>query len=85
MSEETAEDREIAAIAAQLRAMKGELGERYWRDDDVRGLQQSLRRLIGEYGSWGESKLPMHRRARAAARHESACADLLWPGRAAGG
>lgn len=85
MSEDRAEDREIAALAARLRAMKGELGERYWQDDDVRALRESLRRLIGEYGSWGEDKLPMHRRARAAARHESACADLLWPGRAAGG
>lgn len=85
MGEDTAEDRTIAATAAQLRAMKRDLGESYWQDDEVRALQRSLRRLIGEYGSWGESKLPMHQRARAAARHESANADLLWPGRDSGG
>ncbi len=85
MGEETADDRRIVETAAQLRAMKQALGNGYWQDEEVRALQQTLRRLIGEYGAWGESRLPMHQRARMAARHESENADLLWPGRGAGG
>ncbi len=85
MGEETADDRRIAEIANQLRAMKQALGDGYWQDEEVRTLQQTLRRLIGEYGAWGESRLPMHQRARMAARHESENADLLWPGRGSGG
>lgn len=85
MSEERAEDIRIGETAAQLRAMKQALGEGYWQDEEVRALQQTLRRLIGGYGAWGENRLPMHQRARAAARLESENADLLWPGRASGG
>lgn len=85
MGEETAEDRRIAETAAQLRAMKQALGDGYWQNEAVRDLQQTLRRAIGEYGAWGETRLPMHQRARVAARIESENADLLWPGRAAGG
>jgi hypothetical protein len=85
MSEETDEDRRIKATAAQLRSMKQVLGERYWQSEDVRALQQNLNRMIGAYGAWGETKLPMHQRARLAARHESENADLLWPGGAGGG
>ncbi|MBL8658561.1 MAG: hypothetical protein JNM75_02260 [Rhodospirillales bacterium] len=85
MGEETAEDLRIGETAAQLRAMKQALGDSYWQDEEVHALQQTLRRLIGSYGAWGENRLPMHQRARAAARLESENADLLWPGRASGG
>jgi hypothetical protein len=85
MSGERSDDAKIAEAQAELRRLKAELGEAYWQTDEVIALQQSLRRLIGEYGAWGEDKLPMHRRARAAAKLESESADLLWPGRAAGG
>ncbi|MDZ3838406.1 MAG: hypothetical protein U0S49_13640 [Rhodospirillales bacterium] len=85
MSGERNDDARIADAQAELRRLKEDLGEAYWQDEKVIALQQRLRRLIGEYGAWGEDKLPMHRRARAAARLESESADLLWPGRAAGG
>jgi hypothetical protein len=85
MSAERSDDAKIAETQAQLRRLKADLGDAYWQSDEVIALQQSLRRLIGEYGAWGEDKLPMHRRARAAAKLESESADLLWPGRAAGG
>lgn len=85
MSGERSEDQTIAETQAKLRRLKGELGEAYWQNDEVITLQQSLRRLIGAYGAWGEDRLPMHQRARAAARLESESAELLWPGRAAGG
>ncbi len=85
MSGERSEDQTIAETQAKLRRLKGDLGEDYWQNDEVIALQQSLRRLIGAYGAWGEDKLPMHQRARAAARLESESAELLWPGRAAGG
>ena len=85
MSQRQSEDATIAETQAELRRLKQELGEAYWQDDEVLAQQQTLRRLIGEYGAWGEHKLPMHPRARAAARLESESADLLWPGRAAGG
>jgi len=85
MTGERSDDFRIAEAQAELRRLKEDLGEAYWQADQVIALQQSLRRLIGEYGAWGEDKLPMHRRARAAARLESESADLLWPGRAAGG
>lgn len=85
MSEEQSDDRTIAETQAELRRLKADLGEAYWQNDEVIGLQQTLRRLIGAYGAWGEHKLPMHQRARAAARLEHESADLLWPGRAAGG
>lgn len=85
MTGERSDDLKIAEAQAELRRLKEDLGEAYWQADEVIALQQSLRRLIGEYGAWGEDKLPMHRRARAAARLESESADLLWPGRAAGG
>lgn len=79
------EDRRIAEMAEQLRAMKQAMGDAYWQDEGARDLQQSLRRAIGEYGAAGEARLPMHQRARVAARLESENAGLLWPGRAAGG
>jgi hypothetical protein len=82
---ERSDDLEIAEAQGELRRLKEDLGEAYWQNEKVIALQQSLRRLIGEYGAWGEDKLPMHQRARAAARLESESADLLWPGRAAGG
>lgn len=85
MSAGRSDDAKIAETQAQLRRLKADLGDAYWQSDEVIALQQSLRRLIGEYGAWGEDKLPMHRRARAAAKLESESADLLWPGRAAGG
>ncbi len=85
MSDERSDDEKIAEIQAELRRLKGELGEAYWQNGEVAALQQALRRLIGGYGAWGEHKLPMHQRARAAARLESESADLLWPGRASGG
>jgi replicative DNA helicase len=85
MSGDRSDDAKIAETQAQLRRLKADLGDAYWQSDEVIALQQSLRRLIGEYGAWGEDKLPMHRRARAAAKLESESADLLWPGRAAGG
>ncbi|MGZ8996562.1 MAG: hypothetical protein ACXW25_10595 [Rhodospirillales bacterium] len=85
MSQRQSEDATIAETQAELRRLKQELGEAYWQDDEVLAQQQTLRRLIGEYGAWGERKLPMHQRARAAARLESESADLLWPGRAPGG
>jgi hypothetical protein len=78
-------DDQIAKAQAELRRLKGELGEAYWQDGAVLSLQRELRRLIGEYGAWGETSLPMHQRARAAARLESESADLLWPGRGTGG
>jgi hypothetical protein len=85
MSGERSDDLKIAEAQAELRRLKEDLGDAYWQTDQVIALQQRLRRLIGEYGAWGEDKLPMHQRARAAARLESESADLLWPGRAAGG
>lgn len=85
MSGERSEDQTIAETQAELRRLKAELGEAYWQNGEVIALQQSLRRLIGAYGAWGEDRLPMHQRARAAARLESESAELLWPGRAAGG
>ena len=85
MSDERSDDEKIAETQAELRRLKGELGEAYWQSGEVATLQQTLRRLIGGYGAWGEHKLPMHQRARAAARLESESADLLWPGRASGG
>lgn len=83
--EKMGEDRRLADMAAQLRALKQALGGDYWQNEEVRDLQQVLRRAIGEYGAWSETRLPMHQRARVAARLESENADLLWPGRAAGG
>lgn len=76
------EDAEISAVGDRLAALKDALGAGFWEDPDVRALQQDLRRRIGEYGAWGEDKLPLHQRARRAARLESEYAHLLWPGRA---
>jgi hypothetical protein len=81
MSEPSSADREIAAVADRLKELKSALGAAYWRDDEVRALQEKLRKQIGAYGAWGEDKLPMHQRARRAARYESEFAGLLWPGR----
>jgi hypothetical protein len=85
MSELSAEDREIAALADRLKELKTALGTAYWQDDEVRALQEKLRKHIGAYGAWGEVKLPMHQRARRAARYESEFAHLLWPGRGSEG
>lgn len=81
MSEPSSADREIAALAARLNELKGKLGRDYWQNEEVRTLQENLRRQLGAYGAWGEDKLPMHQRARRAARYESELASLLWPGR----
>jgi hypothetical protein len=81
MSERSDVDREIAAVADRLKELKSALGAAYWRNDEVLALQQTLRRQIGTYNAWGEDKLPMHQRARRAARYESEFAALLWPGR----
>jgi hypothetical protein len=81
MSERSAADREIAALADRLKALKSALGAAYWQDQEVRTLQEKLRKQIGAYGAWGEDKLPMHQRARRAARYEREFAGLLWAGR----
>ena len=65
----------------RLLALKRSLGPAYWQNDEVRSLQEDLRRQLGGYGAWSEGKLPMHQRARQAARYESEFAVLLWPGR----
>ena len=74
-------DREIAAVASRLKELKNALGAAYWQNGEVRDLQETLRKQICAYGAWGEDKLPMHQRARRAARYESEFATLLWPGR----
>lgn len=74
-------DDEIAAAAGELDALRKALGSAYWTDAGVLALQARLKHLIGAYGAWGEDKMPMHQRSRRAARHESECAHLLWPGR----
>jgi hypothetical protein len=81
MSDRSAADQEIAAIAHRLRQLKSELGTSYWDDPDARDLRNSLRTKIGLYGAWAEDKPPMHQRARIAARYEAELATLLWPGR----
>ena len=81
MSEQPSADLEIAAVAGRLKELKNALGTEYWQDDEVRALQEELRKQIGAYGTWGEDKLPIHQRARRAARYESEFAHLLWPGR----
>jgi hypothetical protein len=85
MSESSSADLEIAALAGRLNELKIALGAAYWQDDEVRALQERLRKQIGAYGAWGEDKLPMHQRARRAARYESEFAGLLWPGRGSEG
>jgi hypothetical protein len=81
MSEPSSADREIASAAGRLKELKNALGAAYWQDDEVRALQEKLRKQLGAYGAWGEDKLPMHQRARKAGRYESEFAGLLWPGR----
>lgn len=76
-----AADREILAVGSRLAEIKAALGADYWRNGEVQALQQQLRRLIGSYNAWTEDGLPMHQRARRAARWESEFAPLLWPGR----
>ena len=85
MSEQPSADLEIAAVAGRLKELKNAQGAEYWQDDEVRALQEKLRKQIGAYGAWGEGKLPMHQRARRAARYESEFAGLLWPGRGSEG
>lgn len=81
MPEPSSADREITAVAGRLKELKSALGAAYWRNGEVLELQHTLRQQIGAYGAWGEDKLPMHQRARRAARYESEFAALLWPGR----
>jgi hypothetical protein len=81
MSELPSADVEIAALAARLGELKARLGSAYWQSDEVLALQGKLRKQLGAYGAWAEDKLPMHQRARRAARYESELASLLWPGR----
>jgi hypothetical protein len=81
MSQPSPADREIIAVADRLKQLKSALGVAYWQSDEVRDLRELLRKQIGAYGAWGEDKLPMHQRARKAARYESEFAGLLWPGR----
>ena len=57
MSDPSSADREIAAVADRLKELKSALGATYWRDDEVRALQEKLRKQIGAYGAWGEDKL----------------------------
>lgn len=52
----------------------------YWSNAEVLRLQGELRTALGAYNAWGPDKLPMHQRARQAARYESESAPLLWPG-----
>ena len=85
MPEPSSADREIVAVANRLKELKSVLGAAYWQNSEVRYLQKVLRKRIGAYGAWGEDKLPMHQRARRAARYESEFAALLWPGRDADG
>ena len=82
ISDASSADRQISELAGQLQSLKNALGSDYWENDEVQALQQMLRRLLGGYGAWSEEKLPMHQRARRAARLESEYAHLLWPGRA---
>lgn len=82
ISEELPADREIRELAGHLQTLKTALGPDYWDNDEVRALQQMLRRQLSGYNAWSEGRLPMHQRARRAARLESAYAHLLWPGRA---
>jgi hypothetical protein len=79
MPEPTAADVEVVTLAAQLRKLREDLGDAYWRDPEVRALQAQLRSRIGGYGAWGADKLPMHQRLRMAAKYESELAALLWP------
>ena len=74
-------DREIIAVGTRLEEMKTTLGSDFWQNEEVRSLQQRLHHLIGTYAAWAEDKLPIHQRARRAARWESEFAHLLWPGR----
>ena len=82
ISDASPAEREISELAGQLQSLKNALGSDYWENDEVRALQQKLRRQLSGYNAWSEDSLPMHQRARRAARLESAFAHLLWPGRA---
>lgn len=75
-------DEMIADLGRRLQVMRQQLGSAYWQDSEVAMLQDRLRHAIGAYASWSEDKLPLHQRARRAARYESEYAALLWPGRA---
>ena len=72
-------DRQIRETAKQLEDLRKSLGDEYWQDRTVSGLQDDLRRQIGQYGAWAADQLPMHQRARQSARYESEYAHLLWP------
>ena len=73
-------DEEIETVAARLGRLKANLGDGYWQDAQVQGLQARLRRLVGTYDAWSEDGPPMHRRARQAAAYQARFARLLWPG-----
>jgi hypothetical protein len=79
MAELSAADRQIRETAKQLEDLLLSLGDGYWQDKTVSGLQDDLRRQIRQYGAWAADKLPMHQRARQSARYESQYAHLLWP------
>ena len=81
MTEPSSADREIVTVTDRLKELKSALGRAYWQTGEVQDLQGRLRKQIGAYGAWGEDNLPMHQRARRAARYESEFAALLWPGR----
>jgi hypothetical protein len=72
-------DGEVRAIMGRLEKMKSTLGQAYWGNEEVQGLQQEFRRCLGRYGAEGGGGA--HSRARQAAAYESTCARLLWPGR----
>lgn len=74
------DDAELVATAEALAQLKAELGSGYWSDARVIALQESLRRLLGRAGAWAPEGLPLHQRARRAARLEHTYARLLWPG-----
>lgn len=80
MTERPPADQDLALIAERLSDLKRALGAEYWQNGDVQDLQGQLRRLLGQYNAWSEDGLPMHQRARAAARLERSFARLLWPG-----
>lgn len=81
LSDASPAEREISELARQLQSLKNSLGSDFWENGEVGALQQKLRQQLSGYNAWSEDSLPMHQRARRAARLESAYAHLLWPGR----
>jgi hypothetical protein len=75
---------EALQTAERLRERQRALGPAYWQDEEVRALQATLRRLLGEMGGWSPDGPPLHRRARRLAEIERRVAPLLWPGHGGG-